>query len=171
MSQKHKKQSNNTEILLELDETNDIIVENQRGITLLGIPFFSSSFLLPTLDPPNYQLIVSNFDTEDGNIVNKSIIPIPYHGIGTPRNKLNSFNELYPLPWVSEDENNKYKVCNPRKKPGKWYVKLNHNFVEKNALLNNCDDQGWIYGWRFRSKHWKERHGLVRRRIWIKLKR
>ncbi|CAL9728979.1 sporulation-specific protein 73 [Monosporozyma unispora] len=167
-----KKQSGHSKILLKLDETKDIIVENQRGIIMLGIPFFSSSFLLPGLDPPNYQLLVSTFDSEGSKVIEKSIIPIPYHGPGNPRNNLNSFNELYPLPWVPDDtEKEQLKTsCQPRQKPGKWYVRLNHGFVEKDSLLNNCDDQGWIYSWRFRSKHWKDKHGLVRRRVWVKLK-
>ncbi|OBA21009.1 hypothetical protein METBIDRAFT_41268 [Metschnikowia bicuspidata var. bicuspidata NRRL YB-4993] len=33
----------------------DVIVENQRGVKLLGIPLFSGKSLLPLMDPPMYQ--------------------------------------------------------------------------------------------------------------------
>lgn len=33
----------------------DVIIENQRGIKLLGIPLFSGKSLLPLVDPPRYQ--------------------------------------------------------------------------------------------------------------------
>lgn len=158
-------------ILFEIEETKDIIVENQRGITLLGVPFFSPSFLLPGLDPPNYQLIISNSLGGNSDPKNKSIIPINYRSGDNPRNKLNSFDYLYPLPWnpVTNCENNINNLPQKNNKHGKWYVKLNHDMVEDEPLLNYCDDQGWIYSWRFRSNHWKDRNGLVRRRIWVKL--
>lgn len=169
----NKKKLNHSKILLELDETKDIIVENQRGIKLFGVPFYSSNFLLPGMDPPNFQLLISNCDKDGGRVIDKSIIPIPYHGPGNPRNNLNSFNELYPLPWCPEKANNHNALvknpCQPRRKLPRWYVKLHYNSVERDSLLNSCDDQGWIYSWRFRNKHWKGRYGLVRRRLWVKI--
>lgn len=59
----------------------DIVVENQRGICLLGYPFFSAKLLVPRVDPTNFQLV----NTKDGvlrNISNASIRTVA---------------ELYPL--------------------------------------------------------------------------
>lgn len=41
----------------------NVIVENQRGITLLGYPFFSPKILLPRFDPSNFQMMNSEKGT------------------------------------------------------------------------------------------------------------
>ena len=177
---KTKKIENHSKLLLELDETNDIIVENQRGIKLLGIPFFSSSLLLPGIDPPNYQLVIS-VKCEKNSIItrDKYIIEMPYHGPHNSKNITSIFNEIYPLPWIPKEkylfmENNdqpsSISMNAQYQKQGKWYVRLNHNPAKKDSLLNLCDEQGWNYSWRFRNKYWKDRNGLVRRRIWVYIK-
>lgn len=43
--------------LLELISESDVIIENQRGITLWGYPFFSAKLLLRRLDPCNFQIM------------------------------------------------------------------------------------------------------------------
>lgn len=59
----------------------DSLVENERGITLFGIPMFSSSLLMPHLDPTHWQII----NVEDMKLKN----------IG--EHSLLSRGELYPL--------------------------------------------------------------------------
>lgn len=44
------------DILKSTDES-DVIIENQRGFTLLGYPFFSPKLLFPRLDPNNFQIM------------------------------------------------------------------------------------------------------------------
>lgn len=39
----------------ELDVAFDLIIENQRGLKLFGIPLFSRNSLLPLIDPPLFQ--------------------------------------------------------------------------------------------------------------------
>ncbi|ODQ80069.1 hypothetical protein BABINDRAFT_28536, partial [Babjeviella inositovora NRRL Y-12698] len=56
----------------------DFVVENQRGMTLFGIPMFSKHSLLEPLDPPSYQSVNTNNDVLQG-----------YH---------RAILELYPLP-------------------------------------------------------------------------
>lgn len=34
----------------------DIVVENQRGFTILGYPIFSSKLLIPRVDPPQFEI-------------------------------------------------------------------------------------------------------------------
>lgn len=177
---KAKKIESHSKLLLALDETHDIIVENQRGIKLLGIPFFSSSLLLPGVDPPNYQLIIS-VENKKNRVTtkDKQIIAMPYHGPHNSKNITSIFDEIYPLPWIPKEkyifvENNDQPanvfIPEGNQKQGKWYVRLNHNPTEKDSLLNFCDGQGWIYSWRFRNKHWKDCNGFVRRRIWVYIK-
>ncbi|CCE72908.1 Piso0_000511 [Millerozyma farinosa CBS 7064] len=38
------------------DHKFDLIIENQRGMKLFGIPLFSNRSLIPILDPSNYQM-------------------------------------------------------------------------------------------------------------------
>ncbi|SCV01626.1 LAMI_0G12662g1_1 [Lachancea mirantina] len=45
----------------------------------------------------------------------------------------------------------------------KWFVSMDH------AGEYDTDDQGWCYGWRFRTSKWKPRNGFVRKRFWIRL--
>ena len=175
-----RKVENHSKLLLELDETMDIIVENQRGIKMLGVPFFSSSFLIPGLDPPNYQLISSvTYEKNRIRTSDKNIIEMPYRGPHNSKNIINIFNEIYPLPWVPKEKifmGNKDQLPSndpteeQNRKIGKWYVRINHDPVAKDSLLNSCDEQGWIYSWRFRNKHWRDQNGFVRRRIWVYVK-
>lgn len=39
----------------QLDITLELIIENQRGLKLFGIPLFSSNILFPLVDPPPFQ--------------------------------------------------------------------------------------------------------------------
>lgn len=117
----------------------DIIIENERGISFLGYPFFSSKLLLPHVDPSNFQII----NLEDRllkNISNEFI-----HSIG----------DLYPL------TKNESKCC--VNSTVKWFVLM--DFKDKLDM----DDQGWLYSWHFNSLRWKSKHGVVRRRVWVKL--
>lgn len=117
----------------------DIFVENQRGLSILGYPFFSSKLLIPRIDPSNFQ-IVNAEDRLLKNISNASV---------------HSIAGLYPL---TKDEARE-KVNGP----SKWFVLM--DFKDKLDM----DDQGWVYSWHFSTERWKSKHGFVRRRVWVKL--
>lgn len=52
-----------------LFNTPDIITEHQRGMTVLGYPFFSPNLLLRGIDPPQFQLVGADGQTaEKGEI-------------------------------------------------------------------------------------------------------
>lgn len=117
----------------------DIFVENERGISFLGYPFFSAKLLIPRVDPTNFQLV----NSDDGilkNISNASV-----HTIAG----------LYPL--VKDEAKSEGKSCS------KWFVLM--DFRGKVDM----DDQGWVYSWHFATERWKSKHGFVRRRVWVKL--
>lgn len=117
----------------------DIFVENERGLSFLGYPFFSARLLIPRLDPSNFQTLNSE-DRLLRNISNASV---------------HSIAGLYPL---TKDE--------AREKdngPAKWFVLM--DFKDKLDM----DDQGWLYSWHFSTERWKSKHGFVRRRVWVKL--
>lgn len=42
-------------LLRSLDFHFDVVLENQRGLKILGIPLFSRQSLMPCIDPPPYQ--------------------------------------------------------------------------------------------------------------------
>lgn len=53
----------------------DIVIENQRGMKIFGIPLFSNNSLLPILDPSNFQLLNGgNIKLCYGNLIN---YPLP----------------------------------------------------------------------------------------------
>lgn len=117
----------------------DIFVENERGVGLLGYPFFSAKLLIPRIDPSNFQIV----NTEDRllrNISNASV---------------HSIAGLYPL---TKDEGRE-----KANGPSKWFVLM--DFKDKLDM----DDQGWLYSWHFSTYRWKSKHGFVRRRVWVKL--
>ncbi|SCU81494.1 LANO_0B03290g1_1 [Lachancea nothofagi CBS 11611] len=113
--------------------TRDILVEHQRGMTVLGYPVFSPNLLIRGVDPPQFQLI-----GPDGESVEKGEIKA---GAG-----------MWPLD------------LNSRSGDFKWFVSMDH------ANRYETDDQGWSYGWRFRSKRWKASNGFVRKRFWVRLR-
>ncbi|SCU78474.1 LADA_0A05798g1_1 [Lachancea dasiensis] len=113
--------------------TRDIIVEHQRGMMVLGYPFFSPNLLLHGVDPPQFQLV-----SPDGQSVEKGEIKA---GAG-----------MWPLDLHSKAEE------------FKWFVSMDH------GNMYETDDQGWTYGWRFRSKRWKAASGFVRKRFWVRLR-
>lgn len=107
-------------------ESFDLVVENQRGFYLLGLPFFSGKSLIEPLDPPQFTTINS---TRVLNLKN------------------------YPI------DNINYKWSWP-----KWYILMS---------INDIDDQGFSYSWRFNSKKWCGvfKFGyFVRVRFWIRVK-
>ncbi|EGV63536.1 hypothetical protein CANTEDRAFT_114386 [Yamadazyma tenuis ATCC 10573] len=108
----------------------ELVVENQRGLKIFGIPMFSSNSLIPMLDPSSFQLLNGqNLKVIDNNLNN---LPLP------------------DLNWQWHWE------C--------WYV----------LMLNDVDDQGWIYSKiNFNSHHWKGKYyfgNFIRRRVWIRLR-
>ncbi|CCH60926.1 hypothetical protein TBLA_0D04300 [Henningerozyma blattae CBS 6284] len=126
----------------------DILVQNERGVTLFGYPFFSTSFLLPGVDPPSYQL--SLFDKSTIH-TKRSLVPL------RNSSSLHSVTELYP-------------VTTPLDAKEKWYVSMDWSGEIKSGTgLADVDDQGWTYAWSFIADRWKSSKGLVRRRIWVKL--
>lgn len=126
----------------KINLSNDIVIENQRGLTVLGYTLYSPHLLFPGIDPPQYQIVYCEpGDEEADNIILNSL-----------SNKiLSSFEQLYPIDF------------NPAKETienTKWYILMS---------IEDTDDQGWNYSWSFRSKRWKYKNGLVRRRVWVKL--
>ncbi|QLQ80550.1 hypothetical protein HG537_0D05510 [Torulaspora globosa] len=138
---KKKKRKKKKDLFFQcLDELpGDIFVENERGISFLGYPFFSARLLIPRLDPTNFQLV----NCDDG--VLKNISNASVHTIAG----------LYPL--VKDETKNEDSGCS------KWFVLM--DFPGKIDM----DDQGWVYSWHFATERWKSKHGLVRRRVWVKL--
>lgn len=128
------------QFLKDLDDLpEDIFVENERGVSLLGYPFYSARLLIPRIDPTNYQII----NTENRvlrNISNSSV---------------HSIAGMYPL---TRDE-----ARHGGEGPSKWFVLM----AFKDKL--DMDDQGWLYSWHFNTERWKSKHGFVRRRVWVKL--
>lgn len=51
----------------------DLLIENQRGVTLFGIPLFLKNGLLPILDPSNFQLI----NGQNYKLINDLLINYP----------------------------------------------------------------------------------------------
>lgn len=109
----------------------ELVIENQRGFKVFGIPVFSDKSLVPVLDPSTFQSING-------------------HNLKLINNNLNNL-PLPDLGWEWEWDN--------------WYI----------LMLNDVDDQGWIYSkLLFRSHHWKGKYyfgNFIRRRVWIRLRR
>ncbi|CAI1951472.1 hypothetical protein SEUBUCD646_0E01300 [Saccharomyces eubayanus] len=120
----------------------DVLIENERGITLLGYPVFSPKILVPPFDPPQFQRL----NTENG-----SLIPLS-------KNTISNFTELYPIDLATE------RVAgNGNSQQTKWFVLM--DFDER----YDSDDQGWCYSWNFNNSRWKSKNGLVRRRVWVRI--
>ena len=129
---------------------NEIIVENQRGLTVLGYPLFSANLLLPTLDPPQFQLLCKQEVKEIAlHKTSGNVADITYTLNKLSHQVSSSFEHLYPLAFDECYSDNK------------WYVYMS---------LADADDQGWCYSWNFHNRRWKSKNGFVRKRIWIKLK-
>ena len=88
----------NTEQPMALNLLEEKIIENQRGIGIWGYQFFSSSLLIPILDPPRFQLILHS---ADGSVAFSNALPT---------NAFDSFNYIYPVDFVK------------RRNDFKWYV-------------------------------------------------
>ncbi|KAH3902790.1 Spo73p SCDLUD_000381 [Saccharomycodes ludwigii] len=133
----------------------DIIIENQRGITLLGYPIYSARLLIKHLDPPKYQTF-----------------PDLVHVSGGPK--------LYPLErqrqqpqtteykWFVSIDFYSSKYFKSVSKRNEEDISYNNN---NNVLTtpDDIDEQGWYYAWNFRSENWNGKYGIVRRRFWIRL--
>ncbi|SMN19956.1 similar to Saccharomyces cerevisiae YER046W SPO73 Meiosis-specific protein of unknown function, required for spore wall formation during sporulation [Maudiozyma saulgeensis] len=129
----------------KVDISNDIVIENQRGITLIGYTLYSPHLLIPRIDPPQYQIIY--FDGKEGD--DREQAKITFTSLS---NKiLHSFEQLYPMD---------FQLNETASKQHKWYVLMS---------VEDTDDDGWDYSWSFRSKRWKYKNGLVRRRVWVRL--
>ena len=125
--------------------TDDIVVENQRGFTVIGYTLYSPHLLIPKVDPPQYQIVYYETD-DDGK---KDQTKIKFTTLS--KKILHSFEQFYPIDFQPDDTS---------PKDYKWYALVS---------LKDTDDDGWNYSWFFRNKRWKYRNGFVRRRIWVKL--
>lgn len=109
----------------------ELVIENQRGLKMFGIPVFSDKSLVPLLDPSNFQAI----DGKNLRLINNNLHNLPLPGLN------------WQWDWDT------------------WYI----------LMLNDVDDQGWIYSkWLFRSHHWKGKYyfgNFIRRRVWIRLRK
>ncbi|CCE62287.1 hypothetical protein TPHA_0C01310 [Tetrapisispora phaffii CBS 4417] len=136
-------------LLTRLDSLpEEVIIENERGFTMLGHTVYSSKMLVPKLDPPRFQLY---------NKFTKKIISI----LVNRTNLSKTIENIFPIKLVENLDSN---TKNGGAYPFEWYV-----LVDNDGKLDN-DDQGWFYSWNFRNEHWKNKNGIVRRRIWIRLK-
>ncbi|CAD6621657.1 HN1_G0001190.mRNA.1.CDS.1 [Saccharomyces cerevisiae] len=120
----------------------DVLIENERGVTLLGYPLFSPKILLPHVDPPQFQRL----NTENGSLIALS------------KNTISNFIELYPI-----DLSTERTAGSSSSQMTKWFVLM--DYKEKYDI----DDQGWCYSWNFNNSRWKSKNGLVRRRVWVRL--
>ncbi|CCC70242.1 hypothetical protein NCAS_0E01720 [Naumovozyma castellii] len=66
----------------------DLIIENERGATILGYPLFSPRLLIPHIDPPQFQMIIP--ETGTLQCISNDII--------------SSFHQLYPFGYDEEQE-------------------------------------------------------------------
>ncbi|AAS51815.2 ADL105Cp [Eremothecium gossypii ATCC 10895] len=133
-----------------------IIVENQRGITLFGYPFFSNKLLIPKVDPPQFhtekeqQPISTTTSNYYGNTNNKLLLPLHFRYTGTLGAEGTGRLRGRPASGGSDDE-------------FAWFVSMDYRGQY------DIDDQGWCYSWSFRSKYWKGKSGFVRKRFWVRL--
>ncbi|CDO94286.1 unnamed protein product [Kluyveromyces dobzhanskii CBS 2104] len=139
------------------------VAEHQRGICLFGYPIFSEKFLFPGVDPSRFLALIGN--DQDGF----KALPVMYtHGNRGNFNRKN-LQKMIPVPLdesTTEDEMNAPNGLDNHR-PGtreedNWYVIMDNAHAD-------VDDQGWMYSWSFRSKHWKGKSGFVRKRVWIRL--
>ncbi|EDO16145.1 hypothetical protein Kpol_1070p28 [Vanderwaltozyma polyspora DSM 70294] len=122
----------------------EVIIENERGISVLGYPLFSSKLLVPQLDPPQFQLY---------NKLQNNLVSIVINRL----NIVTSIEKIFPLN-LNENNHNYHSTDNC-----KWFVLMDYN-----GTLDS-DDQGWFYSWNFNNNRWKSKNGIVRRRIWIRM--
>lgn len=125
----------------------EVIVENERGFTVLGYPLYSSKMLFPRFDPPQFQL----YNKATGKMVSVAMNRIK---VAT------SIDNIFPL------NLNEYAVEGHWNADGddyKWFVMMDANGTW------DSDEQGWFYSWNFNNRRWKCKNGIVRRRIWIRL--
>lgn len=129
----------------KMDISEDIVIENQRGITLIGYTLYSPHLLIPRIDPPQYQILYFKVKEGDPNDDAKATFTSLSNKI------LHSFEQLYPMDFQENEVTSRQH---------RWYVLMS---------VENTDDDGWDYSWSFRSKRWKYKNGLVRRRVWVRL--
>ncbi|CCK72751.1 Spo73p KNAG_0L01310 [Huiozyma naganishii CBS 8797] len=136
----------------QVDYVTDTIIENERGLTVLGYPIFSPKFLLPHLDPANFQLVLDHGHLVELNVLNT-------------RNS-HSLDELYPLPWVDSQAAAAGGVA-----PGAGADSAETGWFVQMSNRDDTDDQGWCYSWSFGCHRWKSKNGFVRKRMWVRLPR
>lgn len=130
----------------KIDSNSEVVIENQRGITILGFAWYSPHLLVPKMDPPQYQIVYFEEGIDDSGAYNVNI------SLTKLSNRiLRSFEHFYPLDFVPPG------VHVPETR---WHILMS---------IEDTDDDGWNYSWAFGSKHWKYRNGFVRRRVWVKL--
>ncbi|AMD20644.1 HDL100Wp [Eremothecium sinecaudum] len=133
-----------------------VIVENQRGITLFGYPFFSSKLLIPKVDPPQFhtekdrQPISTATSNYYGNTNNKLLLPL-------------NFKCSMGLTEEVGEGSAQVECVGERDDEFAWFVSMDYHGNY------DIDDQGWCYSWSFRSKYWKGKNGFVRKRFWVRL--
>lgn len=130
----------------KIDSNTEVVIENQRGITLFGFMWYSPHLLVPKVDPPQYQIVYFEENKEHNGDYSINI------SLSKLSNRiLRSFEPFYPLDFVAPG------VQLPETK---WHILMS---------IEDTDDDGWNYSWAFGSRHWKYRNGLVRRRVWVRL--
>ncbi|QEU62932.1 Spo73 [Kluyveromyces lactis] len=146
------------------------VAEHQRGVCLFGYPFFSEKLLIPGIDPSRFLALIGN--DQDGF----KALPVMYtHGNRGNSNSKN-LRKMIPLPLeetrfgtVSEHASRSRERSNGcadhvyrSNEEENWYVMMDNE-------LADVDDQGWMYSWSFKAKHWKGKYGFVRKRVWVRL--
>ncbi|AET39425.1 Spo73p Ecym_4367 [Eremothecium cymbalariae DBVPG len=154
-----------------------VIVENQRGITVFGYPFFSNKLLIPKVDPPQFHTekdhlpISTATSNYYGNTNNKLLLPLNFRHLGFASGGVGG-GERSEGEGSSEvggsSSGSTFGVSSHGRVEGQdeefaWFVSMDHQGQY------DIDDQGWCYSWSFRSKYWKGKNGFVRKRFWIRL--
>ncbi|KAG0666963.1 hypothetical protein C6P45_000172 [Maudiozyma exigua] len=134
-------------ILKEFNITvaDDIVVENQRGFTIVDYTLYSPHLLIPKIDPPQYQIVY--YERDNSGL--KDMTKIKFTTLS--KKILHSFEQFYPMDFQPD---------HVTPEDYKWYILVS---------IKDTDDDGWNYSWFFRHKRWKYKNGFVRRRIWVKL--
>lgn len=134
------------------------VIEHQRGICLFGYPFFSERLLIPGYDPPRFMALIGN------RVEGFKSMAIMFEVVN--RSNVNAQNLQKMIPILLSESKQSHCHDSRNKKASRedvnWYVSMDHGVAD-------VDDQGWIYSWSFKSRHWQGLTGFVRKRLWVRL--
>ncbi|ODQ65809.1 hypothetical protein NADFUDRAFT_24734, partial [Nadsonia fulvescens var. elongata DSM 6958] len=134
------------DIICSSDEVTDFLLENQRGWSIIGQPYYSSNTLIQHFDPPPWTI---------GN-------GLDYNDSKFEKNNTKRSRGFETAPGGIYD----YPLPDPT-----WEWKWNTWYVD---MSGDVDDNGWSYSFRFGSNTWHGTniwfHSWVRRRKWKRVR-